>query len=145
MNESDLKNIENRIPLVEKQRWTGEPRHRNRARFLWERKYLLKFSSPVRADELQFAWDSGMRKKESLRDGQYYWGVCRNARCARWNSEKNCFEYMRFKGHWYHQTISYPGDEELGEALFGKTVGDDVFVPWIETRPLPFEIVISNG
>lgn len=82
-----------------------------------------------------------MLRKADLEDGRYFWGVCRNARVAKWVNEKNTFIHMRFKRRWYTEAIAYPGDEEILEISPGRLVGHDIFVPWIRVEPLPFERV----
>jgi hypothetical protein len=97
----DLNEISNRRPELEIARWTGcavDGEEVDHSLWDWERKYQIKFSAPALPSELADAYAKGMLKKEQLVDGKYYWGLCRNSRCAMWSSSDNCFYYMRFKG-----------------------------------------------
>jgi len=50
--------------------------------------------------------------KKDLVDGAFYYGSCRNARVAKWNASKNCFEYIRTKyGDRFWETINHPEDD----------------------------------
>lgn len=67
----------------------------------WEKKYHIKFSIPIKSEELESAYERGMLRKEHLMDGEYYWGTCRNARVARWSAKNQLFFHQRKKGAWY--------------------------------------------
>jgi hypothetical protein len=83
----------------------------------------------------------GDASKEQLQDGQYYWGICRNARVAQWSAKHQLFFHQRKKfEHWYVESIPHPVDEKTS-LMFNKVVGFDIFVPWIEVEPLDFERV----
>lgn len=61
--------------------------------------------------------------KHELKDGQYYRGICRNASVAKWNSEKNCFTYMRTKfNSRFAEDINHFQDDN----------GFDLFFPYCE-------------
>lgn len=106
----------------------------------WQKKYEIKFSIPIKPEEIEAAYGRGMLRKEELKGGEYYWGTCRNARVARWSSKYQLFFHQRKKGCWYVESIPHPVGEET-EELFGKIVGFDVFVPWVAVTPLDFERV----
>ena len=106
----------------------------------WQNKYCLEFSVPIKPEELDAAYIKGMLRKEQLRDGQYYWGICRNARVARWSAKHQLFFHQRKKGGWYVESIPHPVDEKT-TVMFDKVVGFDVFVPWAEVEALEVERV----
>ena len=67
-------------------------------------------------------YKKGVIRKENLKDGQYYYGICRNAYVARWNKNLDKFEYMRYKFGWSYDVIEHPEDDD----------GYDIFLPLIE-------------
>ena len=141
--EEDLEKIRCRDEKMELARWAGR---RGGYRYdpntyRWEEKYNVKFSVPIDVAELEWAWKAGMLRREELKDGEYYWGVARNCRVARWSAERACFEHMRLKGAWRLDKIPYPSDERVVEFAPGKLTACDVFIPWVLTEPLPFERV----
>jgi hypothetical protein len=61
---------------------------------------------------------AGCIPKEDLKDGEYYLGNHRRATIARWNQEKNKFEYNRTKfDHKFIDTCNHFEDDD-GFALF---------------------------
>ena len=105
----------------------------------WEKNFTANFSIPIKEEELQAAYQRGMLKKDQLEDGKYYWGICRNARVARWSKKDGVFFYNRWKGNWTVKRIPHPVDEEIEEGSFGRLLGLDIFIPWLEVTPLPHE------
>jgi hypothetical protein len=76
-------------------------------------------------DALEKAYALGMIRKESLQDGSYYAGSCRNAEVARWSKTKNCFVYMRTKFYdVFAEPICHPADDN----------GFDLFFPLIKVE-----------
>jgi hypothetical protein len=77
--------------------------------------------SPNKLEEnLLKAYDLGLIAKDALKDGHEYFGKCRNAEKAVWNSEKQKFLYVREKfSSLFHEEILHPEDDE----------GFDIFVP----------------
>ncbi len=116
----DLKIIQNRNPEIEIQDYFGwddvndnDRAEQTKKYMYFYKKYKIDFSVPTPAAELDAAYLKGMLRKDELVDGEYYWGICRNARVARWSSRDGKFTHMRFKGNWYPEKIPYPGDEEV--------------------------------
>jgi len=71
-------------------------------------------------------------RKEDLVDGEYYYGRCRNAVCARWYAEDEEFEYVRTKfGARFVESIKHPEDH----------FGMDVFVPLYRCYPQSEDLV----
>lgn len=139
MNESDLKKIEQRQSVDELKYLHGSGLANEPGEWDWQNKYHLEFSIPSKPEEFDVAHAKGMLRKEQLRDGRCYWGICRNARVARWSAEHQLFFHQRKKfEHWYVESIPHPIDQKTTE-LFGKVVGFDIFVPWVEVEPLDFE------
>ena len=54
------------------------------------------FYDPSRGD-IEDYYKKGVIKKENLIDGRSYFGICRNAEIAKWDSKKNVFLYIRTK------------------------------------------------
>ena len=66
--------------------------------------------------------------KSSLVDGAYYYGICRNARVARWDAEDGRFWYRRKKFDYeYIEPINCPEDDN----------GFDLFYPFAEVDIRP--------
>lgn len=62
----------------------------------------------------------GMIGKHELEDGKYYYGDCRNANTAMWDTAQDCFVYQRTKfNQTFPETIKHPSDDD----------GFDVFLP----------------
>jgi hypothetical protein len=80
-----------------------------------------EFQKPVTQEALEKAYKlKVLVPKSELKDGHYYWGTCRNAYQAIWNSEKNCFYYWRTKfGTAFVESINHPEDDN----------GFDLFLP----------------
>jgi len=71
-------------------------------------------------------------RKEDLLDGEYYYGDCRNAQCAKWSAKDQEFTYMRTKfGSRFPETIKHPVDFE----------GFDVFVPFFRCYPRKKDLI----
>lgn len=71
-------------------------------------------------------------RKSDLIDGEYYYGDCRNASCARWSSETQEFRYVRIKfGSRFDETIKHPEDDD----------GSDLFVPFFRCYPSISDLV----
>lgn len=78
------------------------------------------FPKPITAKVMAEAYKLGMIKKEDLINGKKYFGTCRNASEAIWNSEKQRFTYIRTKfGSSFEEDINHPEDDN----------GFDLFVP----------------
>lgn len=76
------------------------------------------FPKPITKEVLNQAYELGMIKKSDLIDNQKYFGRCRNASEAVWNSEKQKFTYIRTKfGSYFDEDINHPEDD-LGFDLF---------------------------
>lgn len=74
-------------------------------------------------------------KQSSFEHGKYYYGKCRNARVARYNTETNRFIYMREKfGRVFPETIGHIENDD----------GFDIFEPCGEYLSPPFEIPLIN-
>lgn len=58
-------------------------------------------------------------KKQFLIDGNYYAGVCRHSRVARWNSEEGKFYYWRNKcGKDFIEDINCAEDDDIYDVFF---------------------------
>jgi len=74
-------------------------------------------------------------RKSDLEDGEYYFGDCRNASCARWSASDQEFTYMRTKFRTrFPEQISHPEDFH----------GSDVFVPYFKCYPTPADLVPND-
>jgi hypothetical protein len=135
LSDGDIQKILTRNPDLEIARlWDGlRGRKAHRHQWSWEKKYKLNFSKEIVFDELAHAYGLGMLPKTVLDDGQFYWGVCRNARVARWSAAEQRFFHRRKKGsHWFTESIPHPSDAVAHE---------DLFIPWLQVEPLPHEMV----
>lgn len=82
-----------------------------------------KLKSPITKENMELAYSLGLIKKSNLKHEQWYYGSCRNSSTAKWNSQKNIFEYVRTKfGQSYWDQIEHPEDD----------TGYDIFIPIIE-------------
>lgn len=71
-------------------------------------------------------------RKSDLVDGAYYYGSCRNARCARWTAATGVFTYIRTKfGSRFPEDINHPEDDN----------GYDLFVPYFRCYPTKDELI----
>lgn len=71
-------------------------------------------------------------RKSDLVDGEYYYGHCRNAKCAKWSQAEQEFTYIRTKfGDRFPETIKHPEDDD----------GFDLFVPFFRCYPTERELV----
>jgi hypothetical protein len=61
--------------------------------------------------------EAGAIPKEDLIDGQIYIGEHRRTTIAKWNQEKNHFDYMRYKWGWFEDECNHFEDDD-GFALF---------------------------
>jgi hypothetical protein len=139
-NNIDFGQIQSRDPELEAKRlFFGGLSKKEQDKFNWENKYRLAFSVPITSGELRQAVAVGMLAKSELKDGVYYWGVCRNARVARWSTALQEFEHLRFKGGWNISTIAHP-EAEVAHLIFAsKQMAEDTFIPWYEVEPKGFE------
>ena len=72
--------------------------------------------------DLHEAYALGLIPKHELVDGQWYLGACRNAKQARWNAEKQKFEYLRTKfGSTFWDEIEHPEDDRGYDLFFATT------------------------
>ena len=74
----------------------------------------MKIRVPAQAtpEQLEAAYAQGLLRKETLEDGAYYEGFCRNASVARWNARLQCFLYIRTKfNERFVEEIRHPADE----------------------------------
>ena len=79
---------------------------------------------------LQKYYDAGVLPKYELEDGEYYLGLCRNAKCSKWNSARNCFTYMRSKfGTTFPEDINHISDDDKF----------DLFVPFQKANEIKEE------
>lgn len=59
--------------------------------------------------------------KSDLVDGTWYFGHCRNSTQARWNAEKQRFEYVRTKFFYkFVEEISHPEDEKYYDVFYAQ-------------------------
>ena len=108
----------------------------------WQKKFHLKFSNPIDSEDLGKAYAVGMLWKHDIKDGHYYWGICRNARVARWSQSQQLFYHRRKKlDDWRLETVPHPEDQKTEAWPNGRVTRFDVFLPWIEVAPLEFERV----
>ena len=102
---------------------------------------ILSRHTPLRTDdEIEAAYTQGLLRKESLVDGAYYHGNCRNTDVARWNSKCGVFLYMRTKfGSRFVESIKHPWDDRVYDVFICveatvpselNAVSDDVFARW---------------
>lgn len=61
--------------------------------------------------------EKGAIPKKDLVDGQIYIGEHRRTTIAKWNQEKNRFDYMRYKWGWFQDECNHFEDDD-GFALF---------------------------
>ena len=68
--------------------------------------------------------------KSELKDGTWYQGHCRNSAQARWNAEKQRFEYVRTKfSYRFVEEISHPDDEKYYDVFYAqKEIGKDEII-----------------
>ena len=72
--------------------------------------------------DLHAAYGMGLIPKHELVHGQWYLGACRNAKQARWNAEKQKFEYLRTKfGSTFWDEIEHPEDDRGYDLFFATT------------------------
>lgn len=72
--------------------------------------------------DLHVALAMGLIPKHELIHGQWYLGACRNAKQARWNAEKQKFEYLRTKfGSTFWDEIEHPEDDRGYDLFFATT------------------------
>ncbi len=72
--------------------------------------------------DLHAAYSMGLVPKHELVHGQWYLGACRNAEQARWNAEKQKFEYLRTKfGSTFWDEIEHPEDDRGYDLFFATT------------------------
>jgi hypothetical protein len=101
---------------------------KKRVKEYWEN--LPKFKNPDNVPELpnvdEKEWkefyvpkliEAGAIPKKDLIGGQIYIGEHRRTTIARWNQEKNHFDYMRYKWGWYEDVCNHFEDDD-GFALF---------------------------
>jgi len=69
---------------------------------------------------LNYYYKKGIIKKENLIDGAFYFGLCRNASIAKWDTKENVFWYLRFKFNTkFFEKINHISDDD----------GYDLFLP----------------
>ena len=116
--------------------WIGGLRYKDLSKWSWEQKYSY-FNSPnkITKADLVVAYSKGMLRKSGLEHGAYFFGLCRNARIARFNAHDGHFYYQRNKlGHIRTEKIKHPEDADEDS--------EDVFQPsLLILSPLPHEIV----
>ncbi len=101
---------------------------KKRVKEYWEN--LPKFKNPDNVPELpnvdEKEWkefyvpkliEAGAIPKKDLIGGQIYIGEHRRTTIARWNQEKNHFDYMRYKWGWFEDVCNHFEDDD-GFALF---------------------------
>ena len=72
--------------------------------------------------DLHVAFAMGLIPKHELVHGQWYLGACRNAKQARWNAEKQKFEYLRTKfGSTFWDELEHPEDSRGYDLFFATT------------------------
>jgi hypothetical protein len=92
-----------------------------------------RLPKPITPDVLEHLYDCGLIRKENLKDGQHYYGNCRNACVARWNAVKGVFTYMRTKYETrFSEDINHPVDDNLY----------DLFEPVAECEPEEHEKIV---
>ena len=92
----------------------------------------IKIPKPITEEWFVEAKALGLLMKSQLTDGVYYFGKCRNARVARWDSKKERFTYMRTKfTEVYPEDVNHPEDDN----------GYDLFVPLNEVIPDEYQII----
>ena len=101
-----------------------------------ENKYNLPpLPNPITPEYLIEAEKCGLILKKNLVDGEYYYGHCRNARVARWNTKTQEFTYIRTKfGSKFPETIKHPEDDD----------GFDLFKPVSVVEPEEDEKVVFD-
>lgn len=74
--------------------------------------YREHFRKPMADNAIANAVADGMIPKADLIDGRLYFGHCRNADLARWDTEKQVFIYIRVKfGNKFEEEINHPEDD----------------------------------
>jgi len=73
---------------------------------------------PVTAEIIKQYHDAGVISKSELIDGSFYWGLCRNAPMARWDSQKQVFWYIRDKWHDTYAECINTIEDDNGYDLF---------------------------
>lgn len=80
----------------------------------------LRYPVPKQFNKNEYL-NAGVISKEYLVDGCYYYGLCRNARVAKWFAKRQCFVYMRAKlGSIFPEDIYHLEDDN----------GYDIFLPF---------------
>ena len=78
----------------------------------------LHIPKPMTPEILEKYYEAGVIRKEDLKNGEYYWGKCRNSSLAMWDG--NVFIYLRTKfTSTSAETINHIADDD----------GYDLFVP----------------
>lgn len=143
VNKADLERILSRSEEEEIRRlYDGGLSREEHKRWDWENTYSIRFSVPVGHEELEAAYKKGMLSKGELKDGRYYWGICRNARVAMWSEKEQRFLYCRKDGRWKVEEIKHPADDGLLTGIFDG-MALDIFCPWLEVAPLDSERIRS--
>jgi hypothetical protein len=69
---------------------------------------------------LKYYYEKDIIKKEDLTDDTFYFGLCRNAGIAKWDTKENAFWYLRFKfGSYFFEKINHISNDD----------GYDLFLP----------------
>ena len=100
---------------------------------------VVETMSEIREDRVNFpkgnhAGEPGKDfiRKSDLVDGEYYYGHCRNSKCARWSTANQEFTYMRTKfNDRFPDIINHPEDDD----------GYDLFVPYFKCYPTIDDLV----
>jgi len=67
----------------------------------------------ITTEVLAKSYSAGLLPKEQFKDGQYYFGICRNASVARWYANPGAFVYIRTKfGSCFPEKINCPEDSK---------------------------------
>lgn len=92
----------------------------------------LEYPLPKPFDLQAYYRLGGVVRREDLRDGVWYAGLCRNASLAVWDAEKGVFWYLRWKWHGppFAESIHHLADDDGYDLFVPMAVVDErVFVP----------------
>lgn len=140
-NSEDLIKIQNRSPELQAQMlFFGGLTKTQIENFKWEKKYKIIFSIPIKDEEIKMANKVGMIPKPDLKNKVYYWGITNNGRVARWSSNLQMFEILKFKSGWNVHRSFHPEDMVIDT----RSLAADIFIPWYEVKPTHTELISAS-
>lgn len=88
---------------------------------------IIRFSNPVKPEEIAEAYARGMIAKKDLKNREFYKGRCRNASLAMWVNEISRFVYIREKwGSKFLEDICHPEDDNNYDLFIPTSKAEDI-------------------